>query len=373
MRRAPKAGKAAAANIFDDIQAQNRISPIKIRTKPTAAGDFKVYLDWYRVELGRKTYFLNHFLTGTQSALNADRQILKQVIQDRNHLEASQRQTEAGGIHSQVNFLAYLKAYKEKHFEKNLQSVIKHWAAFVTNTKYGTMTISDVSKKDVQTFINYLQTIGLHPNTIKTYMAALSSVFGRLVKKDVLVKNPVSGTDRPKVVKRAVKYLSLEELDRLLKTPYESKWDITTAFEFSINTGLRRSDVISLTFENIKEGFIILQQCKTNEPVRIPVNDKAANIIALQASRRGTVGKVFLLPSGYNFNKYLKIWGELAGIENLTSHLARHTTAVLMLTNGATLYTASKVLGHKSTVTTEQFYGDIAATAAKAAVDSIKY
>ena len=55
----------------------------------------------------------------------------------------------------------------------------------------------------------------------------------------------------------------------------------------------------------------------------------------------------------------IKDWTENAGItKHVTFHCARHTFATLMLTQGADLYTTSKLLGHTDVKTT-QIYAKI--------------
>ena len=55
-------------------------------------------------------------------------------------------------------------------------------------------------------------------------------------------------------------------------------------------------------------------------------------------------------------NSYLKEIADFCGIKkNLTTHVARHTFATMMLTLGADLYTVSKLLGHTSVRMTQVY------------------
>ena len=65
--------------------------------------------------------------------------------------------------------------------------------------------------------------------------------------------------------------------------------------------------------------------------------------------------RVFVgLKYGAHFNAEILRWCMRAGItKHITFHSARHTNAVLLLENGADIYTVSKRLGHKELRTTE--------------------
>ena len=56
------------------------------------------------------------------------------------------------------------------------------------------------------------------------------------------------------------------------------------------------------------------------------------------------------------YNSYLKEIADICGIEkNLTSHLARHTAATLMLNSGIPLDVVAKILGHSNTQMTAHY------------------
>ncbi|SVC42403.1 uncharacterized protein METZ01_LOCUS295257, partial [marine metagenome] len=56
--------------------------------------------------------------------------------------------------------------------------------------------------------------------------------------------------------------------------------------------------------------------------------------------------------------------------KHLHWHIGRHSFATLSLTQGADLYTVSKLLGHKKIATT-QIYGKVIDSAKRKAVDAL--
>jgi site-specific recombinase XerD len=63
---------------------------------------------------------------------------------------------------------------------------------------------------------------------------------------------------------------------------------------------------------------------------------------------------IFTLQTLWGTERVLVEWVKEAKItKHVTFHCARHTFATLMLTQGADLYTTSKLLGHTSVKTTE--------------------
>jgi site-specific recombinase XerD len=55
------------------------------------------------------------------------------------------------------------------------------------------------------------------------------------------------------------------------------------------------------------------------------------------------------------YNQMLKAIGMVIGIENLHSHMGRHTFATYMLSNGAKIENVSRMLGHTNITQTQRY------------------
>ena len=85
----------------------------------------------------------------------------------------------------------------------------------------------------------------------------------------------------------------------------------------------------------------------------MPLSNEAKNYLpSKELKERNDL--VFTLPTLWATERIITDWVKEAKItKHVTFHCARHTFATLMLTQGADLYTTSKLLGHTSVKTTE--------------------
>lgn len=191
-------------------------------------------------------------------------------------------------------------------------------------------------------------------------------------------KKDLTSTD-----KEIVRYLSKEQLKALLDlypTLYYSRTrDFLDMFLFSFHAcGLRFSDVMTLTWANVDfdKGEIHKVLVKGKVPHTIPLTDAAKVILNRWKGRKGCEMFCFgLLPSDFPLNDdaavkkarinkntsvrtSLKEVGRKLGLDfNLTFHCARHTFAVLALSEGKlSLNAISKLMGHASILVTERVY-----------------
>ena len=58
----------------------------------------------------------------------------------------------------------------------------------------------------------------------------------------------------------------------------------------------------------------------------------------------------------HKYNELLKYMGEMLGLQKrLTSHMARHTFATMMLRHGAKIENVSRMLGHTNITQTQRY------------------
>lgn len=346
----------------------NLKEPIKIRFKKLKNGSLSLYLDFY-FNGKRKYEFLKLYLTNgkTKEQKQIDKLTLKtaQTIKYKRIIKLLANQTEKFNSQKETNITLVeccKKIYKQKEIEGNGKSnifiykaITKHLQNFSNNT-----LITNVDKKFIIDFIDYLKNKNLSQNTIYTYFCTLKTIFTECIRQKFITQNPISQLSRkeiPKLKKSLPKYLTTDELATLKKNKCPNE-EVKRAFLFSCLTGLRFSDIKTITYSNLrfeKEDIHFQKEIvKTHAIVSALLPKPAVELLEKNKS-----GLIFNLPSLPVVEKNLKKWSENTNIgKKITFHSARHTFATTLLTQGADLYTVSKLLGH-SNITTTQIYAKI--------------
>lgn len=149
-------------------------------------------------------------------------------------------------------------------------------------------------------------------------------------------------------------YLTFNEVQQLAHT--ECKYEVLKrAFLFSCLTGLRWSDIHNMTWSEVRDedntSRVNFRQEKTDGVEYLYISKQARELLG---ERKGNRDRVFIgLRYSAVYNNAIVLWCNKAGIsKHITFHSARHTNAVLLLENGADIYTVSKRLGHREIRTT---------------------
>lgn len=229
-----------------------------------------------------------------------------------------------------------------------------------------TVTFDDLTFNFLCDFEYYLLMHKYHRNTIAKHMKHLKRYVNLAINKDLfeLQRYPFRKY-KIKYMESKRGHLTPEELDQLESISQRLRSTLRRAldmFLFSCYTGLRFSDIVSITRENFHmiddKLWLIYSSVKTDVSVRLPLFllfDGKARVI-YEEYIRNNKKTLFNVPlsSNSNINKQLKRICIVAGIDKKVSfHVARHTNATLLLYNGANITTVQKLLGHKSVRTTE--------------------
>lgn len=356
---------------------------VTLRTKEVSKGRQSYYLDIYKD--GKRSYeFLKLYLlpetSKTAKQQNANTKQAAMAIRNQRELEIIQGK--AGIVVDSTNkkillfdWLETFKAQKEISGQSKSNSVlIGHFIEHLKEYKGNNIKLVDVDEAYCKGFVEYLATAKslrhikserkISSKTGHIYYSYLISALNEAVRKGLIDKNPAKNLSRDekkpiKLEKRSREFLEIEEVKRLIATEC-TREDVKQAFLFGCFTGLRLSDIVGLTWDNVTKrngSYVVsITMQKTREPLVMKLNKQA---LKYMPKRNGNIS-VFSLPNnGVTINRVLKEWAKAAGIsKNVHFHMSRHTFATMELTLGADLYVVSKLLGHTNVGTT-QIYADI--------------
>ena len=145
-----------------------------------------------------------------------------------------------------------------------------------------------------------------------------------------------------------LRWLTPEEATRLLDACRESRNpNLNDLVEFALFTGLRRGEVLGLTWERVDRarGVVLLDVTKNGRRREVPLNGRADAVLARRGSHAH--GRVF----GSNWNTYRNAFeGAVARakLEDFRFHDLRHTFASWTVQRGATLQEVKDLLGHST-------------------------
>lgn len=248
-------------------------------------------------------------------------------------------------------------------------------------TGWEEVPMSKIDKSFLLRFQEYLKSIGLGQGTVYTLVHRFSTYIYKAVESGYMTANPyqkIPRSERVKLKRPTPAYLTTEEIEKLAHNAKGVHPQLRIAFLFSCFTGLRWSDCSRLKWSQVSKQTIekkavwimrVVQQ-KTEQGAYLPMSEQAVQLLE---ERRETAKNE--PPSDYVFphlfepypktskrswmNEKVRAWGNRAGIQQRVHfHLARHTFATLTLTEGADLYTVSKLLGH-SDIQNTQIYAHV--------------
>ena len=340
---------------------------VTLRTKKLKNGMLSYYLDYYpgfRDMLTMKV--IRHEFIGVyayQSPKNRDEIKFNKAMQQKAELIRCRRFEEVlddrlGLLNDRKmkgDFLAY---YRKVLKTKNIkwQYVYAHFEKFVN----GKCRFNEVDVELCKKFHDYLLTakslsngLPLARNSVAGYWSTFRG-FLNIAYRDRLIKENVNDyLDRIDTVPTRRESLTIEEIRTLYSTPCEIPV-LKRAAIFSCLTGLRRSDIMALTWENVNDyidggHYLDFISVKTKEDNLVPISDEA--YMLLGKKRKGKIFEGLKREMTYG---PMKKWIEDAGIEkHITFHCFRHTYASLQIQMGTDAFTVQKLLAHKTIGTTE--------------------
>lgn len=316
-----------------------------------------------------------------------------------------QAEVESGEYISTKNlkFKDFVDDWLNKHAYKNLEkTTIKNYKIHLDNyilPHFGNMYLDKIKAIHIVNFLDEMSKPGasnkgktLSDATIYEFDKTLRVVFNKAKEWQIIKEHPMADLPRPRIKKKKMEVYSEEDIFKLLEVLY--KEDIVWGMFFitSLFSGMRRSEVLALQWEDINfdERYICLTRSiplkidgepyikgtKTNETERIIYMPKwymedLKRYKEFWDMERYAVGNKweggdinYIFHDGYG-NPYTPetatgAWNKIIKRNNLKKvrlHDLRHTMISYLLNVGESPFNVSMRAGHSDVKTTTEIYG----------------
>ena len=230
----------------------------------------------------------------------------------------------------------------------------------------------DIQHEDFMGFLSDLHQQNISARSQSRIISSIKSFYKFLLLEKEINVNPSELIESPKIGKKLPEFLTVYEIDNLIKSIDRSKKEgerNLAMLEVLYGCGLRVSELIELKVSEIywKEGFIRIIG-KGNKERLVPLGNIASKHLKIYIDeirvhhnkiKDQFIDHVFINKNGSKLSRVMvfKIIKNLAshsGIKkNISPHTLRHSFATHLVEGGADLRAVQEMLGHQSITTTE--------------------
>lgn len=232
------------------------------------------------------------------------------------------------------------------------------------------VSVANFNRTNLRAFFASLSRQGIKPSSVSRKMSAVRTFAKFLLQEQVLKTNPTLWLVAPKIPKRLPKFLTQQEMEKVLSLP--DRKTIAGFRDFMIlelfyATGLRRSEILNLRVNwfNFYDGTCRVLG-KGNKVRIVPVGAKTLeNLQQYRIQWEAHVGRrlqeeehFFQKEDGQPLTErdaksLVRKWvSKVATPDKAHPHALRHTFATHLLDQGAELVSIKEMLGHKNLKTT---------------------
>ncbi len=274
------------------------------------------------------------------------------------------------------NYLVGTKGVSQNTLESYMRDV-NQYVSFVRSSEELCLDCDDTEKSvaGINAFLDHLRSMNKSSATVTRMLASVRSYYQFLMQAGVIDSNPAKQIKLERTKKKIPEILTDIEILNLLAMPnlQDAKGVRDKAMlELLYATGIRVSELINLNLGDINcvrdfRGEVVCKNAKGQERV-VPIHKSAVN--ALIEYRDNVRPKLVSAESGdalfvnlngarlsrQGFWKIVKTYAEDAKIEKeITPHTLRHSFALHLYQNGASLHDLQQMLGHADISSTQMY------------------
>ena len=277
------------------------------------------------------------------------------------------------------NFLDHLRVERGLA-DNSISAYGRDLARFGKFLEMHSLTLKDVSPKEMQKFQSWLRQENLSQSSVNRILSGLRTFFRYLSSENGFV-DPLMDLEKSKQIKRLPKALTVAEVISMIEAAFREGEPVSirdrALLELLYGTGARVSEIVNLEMADLlqmaSEGFdvqTIKLRGKGGKDRIVPLGSFANAALQdylvrirpnLEKKSTKTTSAVFLNQRGTRLSRQ-SAWqfvlnaAKAAGVEGKVSpHVFRHSYATHLLDGGADIRVVQELLGHAS-VTTTQIY-----------------
>jgi integrase/recombinase XerD len=280
-----------------------------------------------------------------------------------------------------TEYIEHLKINKQYGTADNFKTAISSLRKYKSNLQF-----EDITKEFLEGFENWMLMNGKSITTVGIYVRTLRAVMNVAKDKEIIDQKGYPFGRRKYVIPTGMnvkKALNIEQIKQIFeyKTIQEGMERAKDFWIFSyLCNGMNMMDIGQLKQRDLHSTYITFRREKTKRSTR-------GNPVIITILRNNYIDEIIkkwgiksINPEDYIFgianrtdsfeivrkkikqftdvtNDWTKKIGKDLGFElNLTSYVARHSFATILVRSGAPLKLASQTLGHQSITTTEKYF-----------------
>jgi len=240
--------------------------------------------------------------------------------------------------------------------------------------------VADVSRSDVEEWIESMRAGRLSPATIRQRVTIARDFYRWLVGYGLLEKDPLYLIGRIKVPRKLPEILRPPDIQRILSACADTRERVI--IEMLYATACRKAELIAMRLQDLDlEGRTVRLMGKGRKERVALIHDRAVEAVRAWLPDRDKIATRFKVPTDrllvgrmgpLKKTQVLTIVHAVASRAGINRrvfvHLFRHSAAVALMDNGARIEEVKDILGHESIATT-QIYTQVSTARLRAVYD----
>lgn len=251
-------------------------------------------------------------------------------------------------VNSKVLLRDLLERYKnEVTIHKKHSGTETYRVKFWLSHPISNLPITDIKSSDIAKWREERVKLGRSPNTLRLELAVLSNLFTVAESEWGYegLNNPTAKVKLPKLPSGRTRRLGDNEFELIIKNSTSTL--LRHIAILAIETGMRRTEIASIEWENINlvKRTLLIPFTKNGEAREIPLSTVALNLLkSLQHEGNGKVFNITAHAITIAFGRACK----RANINNLHFHDLRHEAISRLFEKGLSLAEVATISGHKT-------------------------